>query len=183
MNTCHVNTGQLAQQAFCSYIPSTPSGSDVVVFQLTFSTVKTYRLRASVELYYSNAQLISSASTFQDFTISVTEPQQSQPSTTVQPPAQTYQPTTSAFEQPQQTGGTDYGVLLLWCFAIAAVIIFVIWFGAFRKKTKSVNQQVQQPETKPTTANSKVSGKQFCLECGNELTLGSKFCNKCGKQQ
>lgn len=66
-NTCHI----YPNEALCSYIPKSASGSDVVTFDLQFSSVKTYRLRAAVELYYSNAQLISSASIFQDFTITV----------------------------------------------------------------------------------------------------------------
>lgn len=85
--------------------------------------------------------------------------------------------------QPEQTGFTAYGALLLWCFAIAAVIIFIIWFSPFHKRTKPVEQQVQQPEAKPSTSSSKVSDKQFCLECGTELPLGSKFCKECGTKQ
>jgi hypothetical protein len=66
--TCHSNP---PGQAFCGYIPTARSGSDAVTFELTLNTVKTYRLRASVELFHSNAQLISGASTFQDFSIVV----------------------------------------------------------------------------------------------------------------
>ncbi|HKM75402.1 MAG TPA: zinc-ribbon domain-containing protein [Candidatus Bathyarchaeia archaeon] len=59
--------------AFCAYIPSTRSGSGTVTFQLTFSSVKTYRLRASVEIYYNNAQVIWDARTTQDFSIVVSQ--------------------------------------------------------------------------------------------------------------
>ena len=69
--TCHSNP---PNQAFCGYAPTSRSGSDVVTFELTLNTVKTYRLRASVELFYSNAQLIQGASTFQDFLIVVSAP-------------------------------------------------------------------------------------------------------------
>lgn len=62
-----------ADDAYCGYVPTLPLGSDVVTFQLTFNSVKTYRLRASVEIYNSNAQVISGASTFQDFSITVSQ--------------------------------------------------------------------------------------------------------------
>jgi ribosomal protein L40E len=82
--------------------------------------------------------------------------------------------------QLEQSGFANFYVLLLWSVAIAAVIIFAIWFGPFHKAKSAA----QQTETKRTTAASgKISDKQFCLECGSELPLGSKFCNKCGTKQ
>jgi hypothetical protein len=70
-NKCQPLTGQAANHAFCLYLPASTSGSDVVTLDLIFSSVKTYRLRAEVELFDSNAQLISGANTFQDFSIAV----------------------------------------------------------------------------------------------------------------
>ncbi len=156
-NTCHTYTGQAGQEAFCAYIPSTPSGSDVVIFQLTFSTVKTYRLRASVELFYSNAQLISSASTFQDFTISVTEPQQQSPTTVQQPPSQTSQPSASAY-QPEQTGFTNYDfwtqVGVIATVLSVAVALIALYFQIRRGNANTTVQQAEKGTVQQLVINS-----------------------------
>ncbi len=187
-NVCHQNTGQLEQQAFCAYIPNTRTGSDVVVFQLTFSTVKTYRLRASVELYTSNAQNIASSNTFQDFTITVTGTQQSQPITSLiyqvyTPTYSNYQPTTN--QGSPQTGFNPYPILEVGLIgAVVVVVLIAFVYPAMHKKTQNTSKPAkvvqEQPKAKPSPV---ASGKLFCLECGNELPLRSKFCNKCGTQQ
>ncbi len=112
---CHPYTGPSGQEAFCTYIPSTTSGSDVVIFQLIFSSVKTYRLRASVELFYSNAQLISGSSTFQDFSIVVSE---------TSALSQTTQITSSQQAPTSTTSQPAYDATQPWlAFAIIAMVV------------------------------------------------------------
>src|SRR5208282_3308778 len=70
-NTCHENRIN-AGLAYCAYIPTSASGSDVVTFNLKLnSSMPMYSLRAAVELYSSNGQTISNASTYQDFSVAI----------------------------------------------------------------------------------------------------------------
>jgi len=178
-NTCHTYTsGQIAQQAFCGYVPSTHSGSDVVIFQLTFSTVKTYKLRASVELYDSKANLISGVNTFQDFTITVQSTSNSLVTYTPTPSAVTSTPSLQMPQppQPEITQSTNNTPTLALALAVAAVVIAAAFMYSRRKG------QVKKAE-KTDTKKTSPSKKNFCIECGSELPLKSKFCNNCGNEQ
>jgi len=141
-NTCHI----YPNEALCGYIPKSASGSDVVTFHLQFSSVKTYRLRAAVELYYSNAQLISGASTFQDFSITVQSTSQaSTPVTSITNPqipiSTTSQP---AYDTPQ-----------LWlAFAIIAALAVLgalIMYLRRGKKLKTTVAKTVDSTTKKAT--------------------------------
>lgn len=49
----------------------------------------------------------------------------------------------------------------------------------------TASEQLSRPTSKSVIAsmNQSASGKNFCIECGQELELGSKFCNYCGTKQ
>lgn len=179
-NTCHQYTGDLWGHAYCTYIPTSTTGSDVVTFALLFASVKTYRLRASVELFDANVQLISSASMFQDFTITVSA------ATTSLTPTQVYATSTPSLQlpQPPQTSTTPQSTtnmpqLATALAVIAAVVIVVVLLYTRRREPFKVtkSEKVQPKIEKPTAS------KNFCIKCGKELDLGSMFCNICGTEQ
>jgi ribosomal protein L40E len=171
-DNCPHPTEQDRGLAVCFYQPVESQGSENLAFSLTVNPTVTFSSSGAEAV-----PALSSTSCSSDWCFG-----QSQYTSSF-----TIQAVTSLSPSSQQTGGTDYSVLLL-CFAIAAVVIFIIWFGLVRgPKAKPAEQQVQQAGTKPSEVNKvsevKVSDKQFCLECGSELPLGSKFCNKCGSKQ
>jgi hypothetical protein len=66
--------------------------------------------------------------------------------------------------------------------AIAGVVSFV--FLRFRGQSITAGQQTKLSQfAKPEPSSAKMSGKQFCISCGNSLKVSSKFCNECGAKQ
>jgi ribosomal protein L40E len=67
---------------------------------------------------------------------------------------------------------------------IAAVIVVAVVAALFlvRSRKGKPPRSVEAKKLDSTTKKA-VSGKAFCIECGNALPLGSKFCNKCGTSQ
>ena len=133
-NTCHQYTGNLWDHAYCTYIPTSTTGSDVVTFELLFTSVKTYRLRASVELFDANVQLISSASMFQDFTLAVSA------ATTSQTTTQIYTTSTPSLQMPQVPQSTtsqptnNMPQLALGLAVVAAIVIGAAFLYQRQKK-------------------------------------------------
>jgi hypothetical protein len=179
-NTCHQYTGELWGHAYCTYTPTSTTGTDVITFELLFTSAKTYRLRASVELFDANVQLISSASMFQDFTIAVSAATTSLTST------QSYTTSTPSLQlpQPPQTSTIPQSTsnmpqLTIAAVAVIAVIIGGVFLYTRRRKTSKVTKAEKiEPKSEKTTPS-----KNFCIECGKELELGSKFCINCGTEQ
>lgn len=161
--TCHAeHTGE----AFCGYIPSSRSGSDVVTFELTHNSVKTYRLRASVELYYSNAQLIQGASTFQDFFIVVSQGTSATTASQSTPTTQTFATLTPQVTNPAVTSSAGSlqagpaqgdGIVYLVIVVGIAVVVGLLYFAkklpipslsrttGTRKRRQAKRTQASQP--------------------------------------
>lgn len=62
---------ELNNTALCVYTPNATSGSYSATFELTFSMVKTYWMKAVVELYDRKYALVPNTDTVNDFSISV----------------------------------------------------------------------------------------------------------------
>lgn len=173
--TCSQLTGQMAEEAFCAYIPTSRYGSDMVTFHLKFNSAKTYRLRAGVELFYSNAQLIPNVNTFQDFFIVVSA---APTSTKSQAYPTLVASTTSVLQMPQppqsatSQGANNMQQIVLVIAVMAAVALGSLILYSRRGKLPRI-----------TRAKKAQPAKSFCIECGNELPPKSKFCNKCGTEQ
>lgn len=187
-NTCHIYaSGQMAQQAFCGYIPSTRSGSDVIIFQLTFSTVKTYRLRASVELYDSHANLLSGVNTFQDFSITVQSASNTEAAYTPYTTPNAITSPSLQMPQPVVTSSSDNSALIgVGLLGVIGIVVAIIIYNEHRKSanTKPPRQEevgiAEVAEPKPDKV---IASTRFCIECGNELPPNLNFCDSCGTKQ
>jgi ribosomal protein L40E len=172
--------------ALCFMQPSTSSGTETVTFTLTIvsAQLQQYQFDVNAGLISTSAagnSIVGGSTSTSDIFVDVTNNPQS-PTTAQEPPPQTYQTSqssTSIYQQPQQTGGTDYSVLLLWCFAIAAVVIFGVWVIKSRKSFGAF--AAHRP--KQATLSQFVKASNSCVKCGAELPPASDFCNKCGTKQ
>jgi ribosomal protein L40E len=119
-------------------------------------------------------------------TILMTGPQQQMvPITSVLTGEETVANTYVTYVQAPQGFGS---LLTIEVVAVGIVIVLVVIVLIYNEKrvrsqppsTNSVTQKTEQVESKTAKV---MPAKQFCMECGAELTMGSKFCNKCGTQQ
>jgi hypothetical protein len=62
---------------------------------------------------------------------------------------------------------------------IVAVVLGAVFLYSGRKEQPKVKKAKKVDSKTEKVA----SGKNFCIECGQELSLGSKFCNNCGSKQ
>ena len=129
-----------------------------------------------------------------------TPPLSETPYTTSYTPFYTYSSTPSSVSTSATGSSSPYftaieiGIIAL---IIAGAALAFIYGGKKRSQNETAERPSERPTSKimdteerkqsitePTKGQTKATlGKQFCLECGNELPLGSKFCNKCGSKQ
>jgi 3'-phosphoadenosine 5'-phosphosulfate sulfotransferase (PAPS reductase)/FAD synthetase len=79
--------------------------------------------------------------------------------------------------QPTATQSTNNTTPLLALAVIAAVVIGTAFLYSRRKEQPKVTK------AEKVDSKTKKAGKNFCIECGKELTQESKFCNNCGAKQ
>ena len=70
-NTCIINSGLFINSAMCFVVLTSTSGSDIIRFNLRFSSVKTYKFDAYVVLQDSSAKTISGSESHREFSINV----------------------------------------------------------------------------------------------------------------
>lgn len=85
--------------------------------------------------------------------------------------------TVSTVSTPLVVPSTSSWILVVVALVIVGLIVSILYLRR-GGKTESTKAEQVDSKTKKTT-----SDKNFCIECGKELSLKSKFCNNCGTKQ
>ena len=197
-DSCTSTAGtKYANSALCVATPSSSSGTESVSFNLTFNSTQQNALYLVAVMGDKSGNVVSSATSFSDFTISVTT-QTASPTTATTATTPLTSTTSEATEAPG-IGGIPSNLLIV-AVVVAVIVIVGVVFLMRRRAAGPKMQEITAPaepsrgppprmevpreiEAPPTPRPSPGQGSKYCVHCGATIPAVVMFCTKCGKKQ